>query len=65
MSGVIAMLFASVLGVLDGVVDVGNTPEMADAPPSASSFTGAPPNSRPLFIGAVVSVGCGKKNKNG
>lgn len=54
MSGVSDSPFVEELGVLEGVVDEGNTLDTA----SASSFTwGVPVKSMVLFMGAVVSVG--------
>lgn len=53
-SGVNDSPFEMELGVLDGVVEEGNTPVTA----SVSIFTGAlPVKSKFLLIGAVVSVG--------
>lgn len=55
MSGVSDSPFEIEFGVLEGVVDEGNTPETT----SVSILTGLLPlKSKLLFIGAVVSVGC-------
>lgn len=57
MSGVNDNPLETELGVLDGVVEEGNTLETA----SASIFIGVDPEkSNPLFIGAVVSVAWNK-----